>query len=369
MFMALVMEEIKQEGFEKIIRIEDVTCGLLGYIAIHDTTLGPALGGIRFYPYSSEKQALQDVMRLSRGMTHKAAIAGLGLGGGKCVVMVDPNEKTHEMLASLASAINQLDGCYISAQDYGCSPSDILFLKSQTKYVVGGLYEKGSGDPAPFTAWGVIAAMKATLHRLYGQQDFEEKVVAIQGLGSVGYKIAEHLFWLGCRLIVADIDPSKTCAAQQRFGAEIAEVNQIASSKCDIFCPSALGGILNPQSIAGLNCKAVVGCANNQLEAESDAEALKTKGILYAPDFVANAGGLINVSFEISKQGYDPRGAKKKIDQIEATLAQIYQNSLEHNITTQQAVSSMIEYRLKHKIGRREEQIYLAPSPLELASI
>lgn len=364
--MTLVIQEIAAEGFEKIIRIENQACGLKGFIALHDTTLGPALGGIRFYPYETEQQALNDVMRLSKGMTHKAAIAGLGLGGGKSVVMIDPQKKTKELLTSLAEAIDYLEGAYISAQDYGCTTQDILFLKSQTKYVVGGLYQQGSGDPAPFTAWGVIAAMKATLKQLFGVINFEDKVVAIQGLGSVGFKIAEHLFWLGCRLIVADIDHEKTKAAQERFGAEVVAVDTIGSVDCDIFCPSALGSVLTPATIPFLRCKAVVGCANNQLGAASDATLLKEKGVLYAPDFVVNAGGLMNVSVEISKEGYNPRLAKKKIEEIQTTLEEIYTISKEKNITTQQAVSSMIEYRLEHKIGRREEQIYLSECTAEL---
>jgi leucine dehydrogenase len=367
--MTLVMKEMTVEGFEKILHIQDKACGLEGYIAIHNTTLGPALGGIRFYPYASGQHALTDVMRLSKGMTHKAAIAGVGLGGGKSVVIMDPQKKSKAHLTSLAEAIDQLDGLYISAQDYGCTPADILFLKSQTRFVVGGLYDKGSGDPAPFTAWGVIAGIKATLLQLYNDDNFQDKVLAIQGLGSVGFKIAEHLFWLGCKLIVADIDEEKTKAAKDRFGAAIVSVEEIAFVECDIFCPSALGAILTPESIPLLNCKAVVGCANNQLASENDAFLLKKRGILYAPDFVVNAGGLINVSFEILKEGYNPRSAKKKIDQIEKTLAEIYQISNSRNITTQQAVSSMIEYRLEHKIGRREEEIYLAQSRKEVALV
>lgn len=367
--MTLIMKELNIDGFEKIVHIQDNSCGLEGYIAIHDTTLGPALGGIRFYPYASHEQALNDVMRLSKGMTHKAAIANLGLGGGKSVVMVDPHRKTKQMLTSLAEAVSSLEGAYISAQDYGCTASDILFLKSQTKYVVGGMYEAGSGDPAPFTAWGVIAGMKATLQQRFGAVDFENKVIAIQGLGSVGFKIAEHLFWLGCRLIVADIDSEKTKLAKDRFGAEVVSVDEIAQMPCDIFCPSALGAILTQETIPRLHCQAVVGCANNQLGKEQDAELLKERNILYAPDFVVNAGGLINVSFEISPSGYNAMLAKKKIDQIETTLKEIYSIAHERNITTQQAVSSMIEYRLENKIGRREKQIYLSESVAELAHV
>jgi len=360
--MSLVISELREEGYEKILKIEDATCGLKAFIAIHNTALGPALGGIRFYPYSSEELALNDVKRLSRGMTYKAAGADLGLGGGKSVVMVDPSKKTKEMLISLGKAVEMLGGQYISAADYGCTMDDISFLKSQTNFVVGGVYKNGSGDPGPFTAWGVVVAMKATLCHLYGSESFDGKTVAIQGLGSVGFKIAEHLFWLGATLVVADPCQQKTKAAQEKFGAKVVSVDEIMSTECTLFAPCALGAILNASSIPRLRCKAVVGCANNQLSREEDAELLKEREILYAPDFIVNSGGLINVTFEIDENGYNARLSKLKIDKIYSTLTQIYQLAEELNCTTQKAVASLVEYRIKHEIGKREKPLYFHDS-------
>ena len=365
--MGLIIKELSVEGYQKVVKITDDSCGLKAFIAVHDTTLGPALGGIRFYPYATQEEALYDVKRLSKGMTHKSCLAEAGLGGGKAVVIVNPNTKTKALVESLGRAIDQLGGLYISAADYGCTMEDIFTIKQQTKFVVGGLYEKGSGDPGPFTAWGVIVSMKATLKHLFGSENFSGKKIAIQGLGSVGFKIAEHLFWLGARLIVADPCQEKVKAARERFDAQVVSVDEIMSTECTIFSPCALGGILNEESISNLRCEAIVGCANNQLRQESDAKLLKERGIVYAPDFVVNAGGLINVTFEIDEKGYNPRLAKEKIDKIYQTLTRIYEISEESETTTHTAALSLIEYRLKHLIGKREKPLYF--HEVELAKV
>lgn len=355
--MNLVLKNLTVEGFEKVIEVTDDTCGLKAIIAIHDTVLGPALGGIRFYPYKNFDDALFDVTRLAKGMTHKSAMAEVGLGGAKSVVIVSPENKTEALLRSFAEAVNRLEGEYISAPDYGCTMEDIGVIKTVTKYVVGGIYECGSGDPGPFTAWGTIIGMKATLYKLFGSDFFKGKTVAIQGLGSVGFRIAEHLFWLGAKLVVADPCKEKTKTAQERFNAEVVPVEEILKVECDILAPCALGGVINPQTIPYLRCKAIVGCANNQLLTEMDAKSLKDRNIWYAPDFVINAGGLINVAFEIDQNGYNPASAKEKIDQIYETLSKIYEIAEEHDCSTQAAVTSLIEYRLKHLVGKREKDI------------
>lgn len=356
--MALLREDILIDGYEKVVKWTDDSCGLKAFIAIHDTSLGPALGGIRFYPYSTETEALKDVQRLSRGMTHKSCLADAGLGGGKAVVIVDPQKKSKQLVMGLAKAVDQLGGLYICAADYGCTMEDISLIKESTKYVVGGIYDKGSGDPGPYTAWGVIVSMKATLKHLFGTESFQGKKIAIQGLGSVGFKIAEHLFWLGARLTVADPAEEKVKAARERFDAEVVSVDEIMSTECTIFSPCALGGILNSKTIPELRCEAVVGCANNQLQLEKDAQLLKERGIIYAPDFVVNAGGLINVTFEIEEKGYNPRLAKEKIDKIYGTLTRIFEIAEESDTTTHLAASSLVEYRLKHLIGKREKGVY-----------
>lgn len=367
--MSLILKDIYVEGYEKIVEVIDSSCGLHAFVGIHDTTLGPALGGIRFYPYDNPAQALTDVKRLSRGMTHKAAVAEVGLGGGKCVVIADPEKKTIKMLDSLCKTFNLLDGAYISAADYGCKPEDIQYIKNKTKYVVGGIYEKGSGDPSIMTAWGVIVGMKASAKFLFGSDSLENKTVAIQGLGSVGMKIAEHLFWLGAKLIVADISVEKAEEAKARFGAAIVPIDQVLTVKADFVCPCALGGILNERSISQLNCEAIVGCANNQLLLESDALLLKQRNILYAPDFVVNAGGLINVSFEIDRDGYNPRSAKLKTDKIFKTLLEIYESAESLGLTTHQAAHAIIEYRLKNTIGKRTQSLFLVDPINELLEV
>lgn len=355
--MGLILKDLNMDGFERVVEVNDPICGLKAFIAIHNTTLGPALGGIRFYPYSSSEQALTDVKRLSAGMTHKSAISGVGFGGGKSVVMMHPSQKTPELLSSFCNAVNQLEGSYICAADYGCTPEDIRFIKTKTKYVVGGDYEGGSGDPGAFTAWGVIVSMKATLKKLFGSDCVEGKKIAIQGLGSVGFRIAEHLFWLGAELIVADPCVEKVLLAKERFGAKSVSLEEIYSVECSIFSPCALGGILNAETIKKLRCQAVVGCANNQLLFERDALVLKEKGILYAPDFVINAGGLINVSFELDVDGYSPIKSRKKIESIYQTLMQVYDIAEDKQVSTHEAVLSLISYRLEHKIGKREVEV------------
>jgi len=365
--MVLVFKDLEVEGFEKVVEVKDSTCGLHAIIAIHNTTLGPALGGTRFYPYKQFSDALFDVTRLAKGMTDKAAISEVGLGGAKSVVIVTPENKTPALLRSLAQAVDSLEGLYTCAPDYGCTVEDIDVIHSETKYVVGGVYEHGSGDPGPFTAWGTLRGMEATLKKLFGSESFDNKVVAIQGLGSVGFRIAEHLFWRGAKLIVADPCLDKVQQAQQRFGAQVVALEDILKVQCDILAPCALGGIIHPQTIAAMNCKAVVGCANNQLLSDMDAKRLKDRDILYAPDFVVNAGGLINVSFEIDEKGYQAPDAKRKVDRIYDLLLQIYDVAEENDCSTLAAVRSMIDYRLKHGIGKRETPVCWHGVPAQMA--
>jgi leucine dehydrogenase len=356
--MGLVFKDLEMQGFERVVQVTDDSCGLKAIIAIHDSKLGPGLGGIRFYPYQQLSDALFDVTRLAKGMTHKSAMAEVGFGGAKSVVMVSPQDKTPELLKALGRAVEQFQGAYICAPDYGCTMEDIDVIRSQTKYVVGGRYDHGSGDPGPFTAWGTLVGMKATLAKLFGSDSGKNRTVAIQGLGSVGFRIAEHLFWLGAKLVVADPCQEKTDLARTRFNAQVVSIEDILKTECDLLAPCALGGILNPTTIPALRCKAVVGCANNQLLTEMDAKLLKDRDILYAPDFVVNAGGLINVSFEVEEKGYNSRLAKEKIDQIYDTLLKIYDAADEYDCSTQAAVTSMIEYRLTHSIGKREAAVY-----------
>lgn len=354
----LIAEEIVVEGYENVVKFTDSETKLTAIIAIHNTELGPALGGTRIYPYASFDDALFDVLRLSKGMTFKSALAESGLGGGKSVIIADPKtEKTPEMLRSFGRAVESFGGRYICAEDYGCTTDDVRIIREETKYVVGLDHEKSSGNPAPFTAWGVFRGIEATAHALFGSNDLNGKTVAIQGVGSVGMLLVEHLFWRGAKTVVADIDKALLAEARSKFGVEVASTDEILFTECDILIPCALGGVINPDTIPKLKCRAISGAANNQLLNDSDAKQLSDRKILYAPDFVINAGGLINVEFEISPEGYDPLVARDKVGKIYDVLSSIYSISKKNRVSTLQAAISLAEHRIHYAIGKRVESV------------
>lgn len=357
--MTLEFKELSVQGHEKVLEIKDKNCGLHALIAIHDSTMGPALGGTRFYPYNDVQEALTDVLRLSKGMTYKAAIAGLGLGGGKSVVFFDPKKpKPEALLKAFAEAVNYLKGDYICAADYGCSTEDIINLRKHTKYIVGVSHEKSSGDPAPYTAWGTVRGIHATLKKIFDDESLRNRVVAIQGIGNVGMLIAEHLFWQGAKLVISDINQDRLKQAKLKFNAEIVPEKELLKVPCDIFVPCAVGGILNASTIPLLNCRGIAGSANNQLLHDTDALLLKERGIVYAPDFVINAGGLMNVSFELKSGGYNPMLAREKLEAIYTTLNTIYKIADQNYSSTQSAAISLADYRLKYAIGKRENEVF-----------
>lgn len=357
--MSLEFKELNVQDYERVIEVKNDQIGLHAIIAIHNSTMGPALGGTRFYPYKSTQEALTDVLRLSKGMTYKAAVAGLGLGGGKSIVFLDPKKpKPPQILKAFAEAVNELHGNYICAADYGCHINDIQEMRKHTKYIVGVENEKSSGDPAPYTAWGTVRGIQATLKKIFDNESLRKRVVAIQGLGNVGMRVAEFLFWLGAELIVSDLDKEKVKEAQVKYNAKVVDSNEIFKESCDIFAPCAMGGIINPSSIPLLNCRGISGCANNQLLYDSDALALKKRGIVYAPDFVINAGGLINVSYELQAGGYNPLLAREKLETIYTTLNTIYKIADQNHSSTHAAAISLADYRLKYAIGKREEAIH-----------
>ena len=354
----IILEEINVEGYERVVKCSDPATKMVAIIAIHDTRLGPALGGTRIFPYATFDDAMFDVLRLSKGMTYKAALAESGLGGGKSVIIADPKtEKTPEMMRSFGRAVEALEGKYICAEDYGCTTEDCRYIREETRYVVGLDHEKSSGNPAPFTAWGVFRGIEATVEAAFGDVSLKGKKVALQGLGSVGMLMAEHLFWHGADLIVADIDEEKCQEAQAKFGAQIVSVDEILSVESDVVVPCALGGIINPETIKNLKCKVIAGATNNQLLNESDIDLLEEKGILYAPDFVINAGGLINVEFEVSVDGYVPTVARNKVSAIYDVLKSIYNISKQNGVTTLEAAYSLAEHRLQYGIGKRQETL------------
>lgn len=351
---SLAFEEITVPGYEKIIRVTQKSVGLDAIICIHNTVMGPALGGTRIYPYPTFESALNDAMRLAKGMTYKSALAECGWGGGKSVINLDPEKgKTKELLQAFGAAVNYLRGEYICAEDVGSTPQDMVTISSATPYVVGLAHEKSSGNPSPFTAWGTFRGIQSVLKKLFNSESLENRTIAIQGLGSVGYELAKILFWEGARLIAADVDTQKCAEIARLTGAKIVSPEEICSVECDVFAPCAMGGILSEKSIPLLRCRAVAGAANNQLLKDSDADILLSRGILYAPDFVINAGGLINVSQELYSDGYNPFLARGKVNKILPQLMLIYDIAEQNRYSTHKAALSLGEYRLKYGIGKR----------------
>lgn len=347
-------EELIIPGYERVLKITNSAAGLTALIALHDLTLGPALGGTRIQPYSSLDAALEDVLRLARGMTYKSAVAEVGFGGGKSVIIADPKrDKTALLLRTFGDAVDALHGQYICAEDVGCSTEDVMVIRESTRYVVGLPHAQSSGDPGPFTAWGIFRGIQATCQKLYGSDSLQGRTIAVQGLGNVGSNLVPHLFWAGARLILSDVDPHKLHMLAKKYDASIASPEEILSQECDIFAPCALGGVLNDTTLPQLRCKAVAGGANNQLKEPSHAESLRRMGILYAPDFVINAGGLLNVSAELEAQGYRSSLPRAKIDRIYDYLLAIYEISEKNGESTHAAALSLAEYRLKYGIGKR----------------
>lgn len=348
------MRDISVQGYQRVVSVEDIS-GLKAIIAIHSTNLGPALGGLRILPYATVDAALTDVTRLARGMSHKSALAGIGLGGGKSVIISDPQKVTKEMLKVFAALLNTIKGDYITAEDSGSTVEMIDFIGQHTPYVTGLSHAKSSGDPSPFTAWGTFRGIQATCQVLNGTDSVEGKTVAIQGLGSVGASLAELLFWHGAHLVVADTNPAKTSAIVKKYSAISCSPGEIHRQECDILAPCALGGTLNSQTIPELRCKAIAGCANNQLLEASDADALKKRQILYAPDFAINAGGIINISFELDSTGYRPIDARTAVDRIYHTVKEIFADAEQNGMTTHEAAVALAETRIQKGVGRRTE--------------
>lgn len=351
---ALQMERLDIKGYEQVIKVTDKKAGLNAIIAIHNTTLGPALGGIRIYPYMQFSDALEDVLRLARGMTYKSSIAEVGCGGGKSVIIADPKKhKGPELLMAFGAAVEKLAGTYICAEDVGCTAEDVTIVRRATKYVVGLPHAKSSGDPGPFTAWGTFRGIQATLKKLYGSDSLEKRTIAIQGLGSVGMPLAEYLFWAGARLILSDIDTARMQKLAAKYGAKILPPDQILKAECDVLAPCAMGGIINDQTIPLFRCKAIAGSANNQLLKDAHASALRERKILYAPDFVINAGGLLNVAAELEDQGYHPSSPRAKVHRIYDTLIAIYEIAEKNKESTHQAALNLADYRMQYGIGKR----------------
>lgn len=329
------------DGHEQIWLGRDSVRGLTAIVAVHTTVLGPALGGTRIWPHASFEAGVIDALRLSRGMTFKSAIAGLPLGGGKAVIIADARtEKTPAMLEAYAEMLNALDGQYITAEDVGMTLADADFLAARAKNV-SGTTKGGSGNPSPFTAEGTFLGLKAALRHRTGSDALAGVRVAVQGLGSVGWSLCEKLNAEGAVLTVCDLDAARTARAAEKFGAAVVEGDAIISADVDIFAPCALGGMLSATTIPLLKAGIVAGAANNQLATAGDGQLLLERAILYAPDYVINAGGVINVAAEMADGGYSVETVTPRVARIADTLSAIFERAEREGLTTDAVAEAM----------------------------
>lgn len=335
-----------QEGFEQVAYGHDSDTGLQVIVAIHSTVLGPGLGGTRFWPFASEEDALVDVCRLAKGMTYKHAAAGLEQGGGKAVIIGDPRTmRTDALILAYARFVDGLAGRYVTAEDVGTTQADMDLIKTVTPHVTGtSEAQGGSGDPSPATALGVLWAMKGVAERLWGSTTLEGRHVCISGVGKVGAALADHLHAEGCRLTVADVRADVATTVAARTGAAIVPADDAHAVACDIFSPCALGAVLSATTIPELRARAVVGSANNQLATPEDARRIDDAGVLYAPDYVVNAGGVINIAHE--RGGYDRRGAEERIRGIRDTVRRVLDLAELEGTTTAAAADLLAERRI-----------------------
>lgn len=341
-----VFDQIDVTGHEQIVYGFDRVSGLRAIIAIHSTALGPALGGTRFYPYSNEAEALTDVLRLSMGMTYKAAAAGLDLGGGKAVIIGDPAlDKSERLFRSYGRLVASLHGRYITAEDVGTTAEDMELIRRETQWALGtSVAEGGSGDPSPATARGILASLRAVLRFFPGQPPLEGRRIAIQGVGKVGYALARLLVEERAEVVATDSNETSLERAVTDLGVKAVSHDDIFSVDCDVFAPCALGAVLNADTIPRLSCLAVVGSANNQLAVRGDADRLAQRGILYAPDFVVNAGGLINVYEEL--RGYSKVRAMHRVDGLEGATQRVLELARDQEVTPLEAAEKLAEARL-----------------------
>ena len=351
---------MEKYGYEQLVYLYDRNSGLKGAICIHNTTLGPALGGTRVWEYESEDDAIYDVMRLARGMTKKAACAGLNLGGGKAVIIGNSKKLKADTVnreafwRAFGRYVDSLNGRYITAEDVGTSPEDMNYVKMETNHVLG--LPETSGDPSPFTALGVLKGIKACVKEATGTAKLNGKTIAVQGVGSVGSYLCDYLHEEGARLIICDVDPEKTEAVAKRTGATIVGVDEIYDQPCDVFAPCALGSVISEETLDRLQCRIIAGGANNVLkDSNTDGQLVHERGFIYAPDYVINAGGLINVYQEI--QGYDKDSAIRQIDLIFDRVREIIRVSKETNTPTYLVADKMADNRIN--MMRNINSIYI----------
>ncbi|RMH90806.1 Glu/Leu/Phe/Val dehydrogenase [Lysobacter pythonis] len=347
----MVFEMLDRTGHEQVVYCHNQDAGLKAIIAIHSTVLGPALGGTRMWSYQSEQEALNDVLRLSRGMTYKNAVAGLNLGGGKAVIIGDASkDKSEALFRAFGQFVESLSGRYITAEDVGIDVNDMEFVYRETEYVTGvHQVHGGSGDPSPFTAYGTLQGLMATLNKKFGDEEVGKYAYAVQGLGHVGMEFVKLLKERGAKIFVTDINQKLIDKAVTEYGAEAVGLEEIYDVPADVYSPCALGGTLNENTIDRIKAKVICGAANNQLATNTIGDELTRRGVLYAPDYAVNAGGVMNVALELD--GYNRERAMRMMRTIYHNLTRIYEIAERDTIPTYQAADRMAEERIE-KIGR-----------------
>ena len=341
--------DLDVEGYERVVRAIDPQSGLRAIISVHDTTLGPALGGMRLWPYESEENAVTDVLRLSKGMTYKSAVAHTGLGGGKSVVIASADDKDEALFLAMGRFVDALGGQYITAEDVNTTVPDLEIVRRSTRYVTGlSRGDGGSGNPSPYTAYGVYLGVRAACGWKLGSDDLSGRVVAIQGVGAVGSELCRRVAAAGAKTFVADQNEERVQRMVDEHGAEAVPQSEILKVESDVFAPCALGAVINDDTIGTLGCKIVAGAANNILLESRHGAELFEREILYAPDYVINAGGIINVSAEFADGGYDQTEALRRIERIPQALKEVWTISMAERIP-----SSLAADRLGREHPRR----------------
>lgn len=340
-----IFEVLETYDYEQLVFCQEKSIGLQAIIAIHDTTLGPAAGGVRMLPYASEQDAIDDVLRLARGMTYKGAAAGVNLGGGKCVVRADPKrEKSEAYFRALGRFIQRLGGLYIAGEDVGTNAQDMETIGLETHHVFSLPVEE---EVSHFTAFGVMQAIRACLHNVYGSAELHDRTIAVQGVGAVGSQVAQHLVEAGAVVTVADTDQNKLDRLVAAYPSlTTSSPKDIHTLPVDIYCPCALGAVLNERTLSELRCQIVCGAANNQLADESCGDLLARSGILYAPDYLVNAGGMIAYADSRHPEGFRRQRAMVQVSRIYDTLERVFALAREHEIPTFRAADRLAEQRI-----------------------
>ena len=347
----MLFESLETSGHEQVVFCNNPAAGLKAIIAIHNTTLGPALGGVRMRPYASTEEALDDALRLSRTMTYKNALAGLNVGGGKAVIIGDPkSDKSEVLFRAFGRYVEALGGRYITAEDAGTDVNDMEHIYLETRYVSGVHQSRGgSGDPAPFTAYGALQALMAAINRKFGHEEVGKLSIGVQGLGHIGMELVKLLRERGARLYVTDLDAALVQRAVSEYGAQAVSPEAIFDTAVDVFAPCAVEGAINAQTLPRIKAKVICGTANNQLADLSIGDALHERGTLWVPDYAVNAGGVMNVSLELD--GYNRERAMRLIRSIYHNVGKILDKSERENVSTQRAADAIAEARIE-AIGR-----------------